>query len=125
MNEPRSLEQLVTPAAIVDVDTMAANLDRMASYTSAHRLDLWPHTKTHKTPELAREQLRRGARGVTVATLHEAETMAEVADHILIAYPVIGPPKLQRLVALAEATRVTVALDSIAALTQLRDSGAR
>ena len=104
---------------------MAANLDAMAAYTGAHQLALWPHTKTHKTPELADEQLRRGARGVTVATLHEAETMAAVADDILIAYPPIGAPKLKRLGALAARKRVTVALDSLAALDQLRQSGAR
>jgi D-serine deaminase-like pyridoxal phosphate-dependent protein len=109
----------------VDVDTMAANLDRMAAYVAAQQLDLWPHSKTHKTPELAREQLQRGARGITVATLHEAETMAAVADDILIAYPVVSAPKLQRLVRLAERKRITVALDSADALAQLRDSGAR
>lgn len=118
--EPRSLAELVTPAAIVDVTTMAANLDAMAAYVAEHGLDLWPHTKTHKTPELAQQQLRRGARGVTVATLHEAETMAAVADDILIAYPPVGAPKLKRLAALADRKRVTVALDSLEALDQLR-----
>jgi D-serine deaminase-like pyridoxal phosphate-dependent protein len=120
VREARSLEQLITPAAIVDVTTMAANLDAMAAYTVAHRLDLWPHTKTHKTPELARDQLQRGARGVTVATLREAETMASVADQVLIAYPPVGAPKLARLAALASQTRLTVALDSMEALEQLR-----
>jgi D-serine deaminase-like pyridoxal phosphate-dependent protein len=124
VSAPRRLDEIVTPAAIVDADTMAANLDRMASYTSAHNLQLWPHTKTHKTPELASEQLNRGARGVTCATLHEAETMATVADEILIAYPPVGAPKLKRLVKLAEQKRVTVALDSMDALQGLEASGA-
>ena len=104
---------------------MAANLDRMAAYTSAHNLQLWPHTKTHKTPELAREQLQRGARGVTCATLREAETMAAVADDVLIAYPPVGAPKLKRLARLSEQKRVTVALDSLDVLAGLEASGAR
>lgn len=104
---------------------MAANLSGMADYTAAHQLHLWPHTKTHKTPELAREQLARGAAGVTVATLQEAETMASVADDILIAYPPVGAPKLQRLVALAARKRITIALDSLEVLEQVRASGAR
>ena len=120
-----SLDEIMTPAAIVDVSTMAANLDRMAAYTAANDLQLWPHTKTHKTPELAREQLNRGAGGVTVATLHEAETMAEVSENLLIAYPPVGKPKLDRLVALAERKRVTIALDSLEVLEQVRASGAR
>jgi D-serine deaminase-like pyridoxal phosphate-dependent protein len=114
----------MTPAAIVDVTTMAANLDGMAAYTATHKLQLWPHTKTHKTPELARAQLQRGAHGVTVATLHEAEIMAEVADDVLLAYPPVGKAKLERLAALAERKRVTVALDSLDALEQVRASQA-
>ena len=125
MSEPRSLNEIMTPAAIVDVATMAANLDSMAAYTVGNNLQLWPHTKTHKTPELAREQLKRGARGVTVATLHEAETMSEVADDLLIAYPPVGKPKLDRLVALSQRKRVTIALDSLEVLDQVRASGAR
>ena len=104
---------------------MAANLDAMAAYTASRDLQLWPHTKTHKTPELAREQLQRGARGVTVATLHEAETMATVAENVLIAYPPVGEAKLKRLAAVAERANVTIALDSLDALAGVIASGAR
>jgi D-serine deaminase-like pyridoxal phosphate-dependent protein len=46
---------------------------------------LRPHTKTHKTPEVARLQLDRGALGLTVAKLGEAEVMAEAGlDDILL-----------------------------------------
>ncbi|MGQ0560902.1 MAG: alanine racemase [Gemmatimonadota bacterium] len=116
MIEARTLDEIFTPAALVDVDRMAANLDRMARYTAQHDLALWPHTKTHKTPELSGEQLRRGAAGLTVATLHEAEVMASVTSDILLAYPPVGHPKLKRLAALAERARLTVALDSDVAL---------
>jgi D-serine deaminase-like pyridoxal phosphate-dependent protein len=116
VNEPRTLDEIFTPAAIVDVDRMAANLDKLAGYTAQHGLALWPHIKTHKTPELAQEQLRRGAAGLTVATLHEAEVMASVTSDILIAYPPVGHPKLERLAALAERARITLALDSHEAL---------
>src|SRR5690606_523138 len=87
VSEPAALDELTTPAAIVDLPRMAANLDRLAAWTERHGLALRPHIKTHKSPELAREQLRRGAAGLTVATLREAEVMSEVADDILIAYP--------------------------------------
>lgn len=120
MNEPRTLDDIFTPAAIVDVDRMAANLDKLASYTAQHRLALWPHTKTHKTPELAREQLRRGAAGLTCATLHEAEVMSEVTKNILLAYPPVSYPKLQRLVPIAERSNLTVAIDSLSALQGLQ-----
>lgn len=129
MSEPRSLGEIFTPAAIVDVERMAANLGRMSSYAAHNSLGLWPHTKTHKTPELGREQIQRGAAGLTVATLHEAEVMSAVAPDILLAYPPVGQPKLDRMVAVAGSTRLTVAIDSIAALegvqAALRGSGAR
>lgn len=129
MKDARTIEDLFTPAAVVDVARMAANLERMAGYVAKHRLALWPHTKTHKTPELSQEQLRRGASGLTVATLHEAEVMSSVTPQLLLAYPPVGYPKLDRLVALAEKTDLTIAVDSRAALSgvqsALRRSGAR
>ncbi|MCP3140906.1 alanine racemase [Pyxidicoccus xibeiensis] len=122
-----SLDSLVTPAAIVDLDRVEANLQRVAAYTREHGLRWRPHTKTHKTVELTALQLRAGAAGATVATLHEAEVMASVADDVLVAYPPVGPQRLARLMALPRHVRVTVALDSREALDGLgraaRDAG--
>jgi D-serine deaminase-like pyridoxal phosphate-dependent protein len=119
MTEPRWLEEIPTPAAVVDLERMRANLQRMAEYTAVHGVALRPHTKTHKAPELAAEQLRRGAVGVTVANVREAEVMAAVADDIFLAYPPVGSGKLDRLLSLPEHVRLTVALDSIEALDAL------
>ncbi len=118
-SEPRALGELLTPAAIVDLDCMAANLDRMAAYTTGSNLRLRPHTKTHKTPEFAAEQIKRGAVGLTVATLREAEVMSAVSDDLLLAYPPVGPQKLARLFDLPAHVRVTVGLDSAEALAGL------
>lgn len=119
MTEPKSLEELETPAALVDVDRMHANLRRAAEYTRVHGLAWRPHVKTHKTPELAAEQLRAGAVGVTVATPREAEVMSAVADDVLLAYPPFGASKLARLMALPESVRLVVGLDSAEAAAEL------
>lgn len=119
-----SLLELETPAAVVDLDRMEANLDRLATYARTHGLALRPHVKTHKTPALAAEQLRRGAAGITVATLHEAEVMAAVADDVLLAYPPVGKARIARLLALPEHVRITVALDSHDALEPLAAAAA-
>ena len=116
---PRLLEHLETPAAIVDLDRMAANLDRMAAYAMIHGLHLRPHVKTHKSPRIAAEQLHRGAVGLTCATVREAEVMSEVCDDILLAYPPLGAPKINRLMALPSTVHVAVALDSVEALNEL------
>lgn len=109
---PLYLEQLETPAAVVDLDVLAHNLDRMAAYAAVHSLKLRPHVKTHKAPRIAAEQLRLGASGLTCATVREAEVMAELTDDILVAFPVLGTSKLRRLMALPSRVRLRVSLDS-------------
>jgi D-serine deaminase-like pyridoxal phosphate-dependent protein len=117
------VEQIETPAMVVDLDVMEANLRRVAGYAAAHGLRLRPHTKTHKSVNLAKRQLALGAAGLTVAKVSEAEVMlgASPAD-VLVAFPVIGKAKLERLAQVARRTRVTVALDSLFAARQLSEA---
>ena len=110
---------LETPVPVVDLDRLERNLDRAARYASDHRLGLRPHIKTHKSPRLAAEQLKRGAVGLTCATPYEAEVMSEVADDILLAYPPVGPLRARRIAGLPDHVRVTVALDSATATEDL------
>ncbi len=118
-----TVDQLETPALIVDLDVMERNLCRVAQYTRQHGLRLRPHTKTHKTPSLARRQLELGAVGLAVAKVGEAEVMlAAEPEDLLIAYPVLGPSKLRRLMAVARRARVTVSLDSFEAARQLSEA---
>jgi D-serine deaminase-like pyridoxal phosphate-dependent protein len=114
-----TLDEIETPAPVVDLTRMERNLDRMADYAGAHRLALRPHIKTHKTPWLAAEQIRRGAVGVTCATPREAEVMSDVTDDILVAYPMVGAAKARRVVSLADHARLVVALDSTRAADDL------
>ena len=118
-----TIHDLDTPALIVDLDIMDRNLRRVADYCAEHSLRLRPHTKTHKSTFLAREQLALGAAGLTVAKVGEAEVMlaAEPKD-LLVAFPVLGEPKLRRLTEVARRTNVTVALDSFAAARHLSDA---
>lgn len=113
------IEQLETPVPVVDLDRLAHNLDRMAAYTTLHNLQLRPHVKTHKSPRIAAEQLQRGAVGLTVATLREAEVMSEVCNDLLLAYPPIGAARLERLARLPEHVNLTVAADGVAGITAL------
>lgn len=109
---------LETPAALVDLGRLDRNIARMAAYAAEHRLALRPHIKTHKATTVAAAQLAHGAAGLTCATPAEAAVMSAVADDILLAYPPVGP-KLQRLMALPSHVRLTVALDSAAAIEGL------
>jgi D-serine deaminase-like pyridoxal phosphate-dependent protein len=104
--------EISTPALTIDLDALELNLDRMATYCRNHGLGLRPHTKTHKTPEVARMQLERGACGLTVAKVGEAEVMASTTNaEILVAYPIFGTEKLRRIAALSKSRSILIALD--------------
>ncbi len=117
------ISEIDTPALVVDLDVMEQNLRRVAGYAQTHGLRLRPHTKTHKSPRIGRRQLDLGAAGLTVAKVGEAEVMLDAAPaDVLVAYPVIGPRKLDRLVAVARRTCITMSLDSMFAARQLSDA---
>ncbi|MGI8643127.1 MAG: alanine racemase, partial [Thermomicrobiales bacterium] len=105
---------LDTPCLIVDEAILTRNITGMAAFAAEHSVALRPHIKTHKTPEIARLQLKAGAIGLTCAKLGEAEVMVHEAGtrDILLAYPTVGEPKIARLIALMDHAQVTVALDS-------------
>jgi D-serine deaminase-like pyridoxal phosphate-dependent protein len=108
------LPELETPALLVDLDALEANLAEMAAVAGLAGVRLRPHTKTHKCPEIAHLQVKAGATGITCAKLGEAEVMADAGlDDLLIAYPLVGEQKLRRLGALAKRARVRVSLDSV------------
>jgi D-serine deaminase-like pyridoxal phosphate-dependent protein len=102
-----------TPELVLDLDTVRANIDRVAEQARAAGVTLRPHTKTHKLPQIARLQLEAGAVGVQVAKLGEAEVMADAGiSDILVGYPLVGDRKLERLADLAGRVSVSVTVDS-------------
>lgn len=116
------LEQLETPVTIVDLDVLERNIAEMAAFCRANGVALRPMIKTHKAPLIAKQQMQAGALGVLVATLDEAEEMARagIVD-ITIAYPLIGVGQRERLLRLAARTRLTLSVDSTAAVDAYRD----
>ncbi|MCW5977698.1 MAG: alanine racemase [Bryobacteraceae bacterium] len=120
------ISELETPALLIDVEVMERNLERVAAYSKANGFRLRPHTKTHKTPELGKRQLRSGAAGLTVAKVGEAEVMAgSGTPDMLLAYPVVGQRKLERLMGVAKQTDLTVSLDSLEAARELSAAAQR
>jgi D-serine deaminase-like pyridoxal phosphate-dependent protein len=112
----RSLGDVETPVAVIDLDRLDANLRELQSYVDSHGIELWPHTKTHKSPEIGRRQLELGATGLTVAKTGEAQVFQEAgAPRILVHYPPFGADKWERLAEIAASgVELTVAVDSLA-----------
>ncbi|MFX1757154.1 MULTISPECIES: D-TA family PLP-dependent enzyme [Rhodococcus] len=110
-----------TPTLLVDRDILDRNLARMAESARARGLSLRPHAKTHKCVEIARRQLDAGARGLTVATVSEAEVFADAGfDDLFVAYPLwVDAARGARLHALAGRVRLTVGIDSETGARQL------
>jgi D-serine deaminase-like pyridoxal phosphate-dependent protein len=115
---PRDLD---TPYLVVDLDVVEANATRLATALAARGIALRPHVKTHKSVGLARIQLERGAAGLTVGTLGEAEVFAAAGlTDLLLAYPIwaVGP-KAARLRAVHETASLVVGVDSVAGAERL------
>ncbi len=99
-----------TPAVVIDLDKVEANIARLQAVCDAKGVANRPHIKTHKSPELARLQIEAGARGITCQKLGEAEVMADGGiDDILISYNILGEQKLGRLGHLQRRVPVTIA----------------
>ncbi len=110
-----NIDQIETPALLIEASVLDRNLRTMADYCRSHHLALRPHTKTHKIPQIAKLQVENGASGITVAKLSEAEVMADAGlEDIVIVYPLWGEKKWHRLANLAERVRIAVAMDSLA-----------
>ena len=63
---------------------------------SASGIDVRPHTKTHKSLEMAQRQVRAGAVGLTAAKVGEAEVMSAESHDLLIAYPAVDEHRCVR-----------------------------
>ena len=122
MVDPTTVE---TPIGYVDLARVRLNAERTATYAAEHRLGWRPHIKTHKSRAIARIQLDKGAIGLTVATLREAEVMAGLTDDILLAYPPVGDARLERLLRLPSSLDLKVGLDSHDVLTPLATAAVR
>ena len=105
--------ELDTPSLLVDYDIFMSNLAFMQDYADRNGVALRPHTKTHKSPELAKIQLEQGACGIAVAKTGEAEVMAAAGmKDIFIANEVVGVQKLARIKKLAETISISFGVDS-------------
>ncbi len=115
-----ALSGVSTPALVVDVAALDANIARMAAIAAERNIALRPHAKTHKCPDIARKQLAAGAAGICCATIMEAEAMAQAGiTGLLVTSPVVRADKAARLAALNRRSPVAVVVDHPAQLEGL------
>ncbi|MCP4204759.1 MAG: DSD1 family PLP-dependent enzyme [bacterium] len=119
-----NLADLATPALLLDLDKLEANIATMAEKCQRLGVALRPHIKTHKSPRIARMQLESGAQGITVATLFEAERFAEAGfDDITWAFP-IPLSRVRQAVELSRKITLRLLVDSAEAIDALEQADA-
>ena len=115
-----SLDDVDTPALLLDLDAFEANLEAMAREAGTAGIRLRPHAKSHKCPEIARRQAALGAVGVCCQKVSEAEVfVAGGIGDVLVTNEVVGDGKLARLARLARSARVGVCVDAPAQVAAL------
>jgi len=106
------IDQIDTPALVLDADAFEANLQRMAQATTRLGIRLRPHAKAHKCPEIARRQIALGAIGICCQKVSEAEVFVNAGvEDVLVTNQIVGARKIWRLVQLARRARVGVLAD--------------
>jgi D-serine deaminase-like pyridoxal phosphate-dependent protein len=114
------IPDLPTPALLMDLHTMEANLLRMANFFRAASPRLRPHFKAHQVFSLARRQIGAGATGLTCARLDQAEALVEQGiENILIANEIAGANKIEHFVDLSRRAPVIVAVDNPKAVSDM------
>jgi D-serine deaminase-like pyridoxal phosphate-dependent protein len=124
---PGSRDALGTPALVLDLDAMEANIASLAEHARAHGYAVRPVAKIHKCVEIARRQVAAGGLGPCCATLAESEVMVDGdLAGVMLFTSVVTAPKLERLAALnARAEGLIVVADDPSNVVQLEQAGRR
>ena len=114
---------LATPSLVIDLDQMERNLTDMADFCKSAGIRLRPHSKTHKTPELALRQIELGAAGVCTQKMSEAKVMVDNGvKNVFISNEVVDPEKLRLFAELSGKATMMVCVDSPIGIRNLADA---
>jgi D-serine deaminase-like pyridoxal phosphate-dependent protein len=116
----RTRDELTTPALLLDLGILKANLGFMAEHMAEVPTTLRAHVKVHKSPDIARLEVEYGAIGVGCATVWEAIVMARAGiDDVFVINEVVGPEKTRALALLAREANVRTAVDDPVQIAEL------
>ena len=118
--------QVATPALIIDLETLDANVRIMVDFARSQGVGLRPHAKSHKSVDIARRLVASGALGACCATIGEAEAMAAGGiGGLLITSPMTTSNMLDRLgKLLRRRADVMVVADDVGNVAQLAELAA-
>ena len=108
-----SLDEVATPALLVDLDAFEQNVRVLRERLQSAGVRLRAHAKTHKSVDIARYQIKHGgACGVCCQKVAEAESMVtgDIND-VMVSNQVVDPDKIDRLARLATRARILLCVD--------------
>jgi len=119
-----TIAQIETPALIVDLDAMEANITALAARVAAYpSVRVTPHAKAHKSVEIAKRQMAAGASRMCCQNVAEAEAMAAGGiDNILLSNEIISTAKAKRLAQVARTAKIGVCVDHAGQVKVLADA---
>ena len=114
------IEDIETPAVLIDLDLVEANIARAQAIFDQLSKGFRPHIKTHKIPSLARLQIKAGAIGIACQKISEAEVFAaDGFEDILLCFNLLSPAKIARARVLAEAGILSTVADNAETIAAL------
>ncbi len=121
------LEEVATPALIIDLDAFEHNVKLMGDYIKTHGIRHRAHAKTHKSADIALYQISHGgACGVCCQKVSEAEALvAGGVKDVLVSNQVVDPKKIDRLAMMAKSARVLVCVDDLGNVDDLSAAAVR
>jgi len=123
LSKPLTIDDIDTPAVLIDVDRANANIAKAQAHADAIGVKLRPHIKTHKLPYWGKRQLEAGAVGITCQKIGEAEIFADAGfDDVFLPYNILGAAKLARLLSLHGRIKLSVTVDNATSLAGLAET---
>ena len=123
-----AVADIQTPALVLDLDALEANIRKMGDYAAAHGMRHRVHGKMHKSIDVAKLQQRLGgACGVCCQKVSEAEVFARggIKD-VMVSNQVTDPAKIDRLARMPKlGARVLVCVDDPANVADLSAAATR
>lgn len=108
-----TVDQIQTPAIIVDLDALDDNIAFLASRVAqTPGVSATPHAKAHKCVEIAQRQITAGASRVCCQNVAEVEAMAAGGiGNILLSNEIVSEGKANRLARVARTAKIGVCVD--------------
>lgn len=108
------VDELPTPAVVIDLDAAERNIAKMQAFVKSRGCDIRPHAKSHKSPFIAKKQIKAGAIGQCAQTLLEAEALVlNGIDGVLLTHNLASAPAIDRFLNLKKNGEVMIIVDGV------------